>query len=941
MLSFWIAVASIIAFVLSTLSNLKNATSLEILRWSKLIGAAASPPSVLPLHRFEVVNVPLQTFPPRAYSDGRREDGRWGVQTRPGSRGTSRSPFLGLPTPTTPVATFHLCDDRALQHEIQNAVSVVSRPNGARSVLFPTTSRDVDVATEFPPWTPNARLAHTPSEGIPPFVEESDPISLSSTGKTSADVEARSTLKFSLPSSPISLDTATTDDPQHNSGERQPLPVYVSPLPPPPTVMLSNRTSALSSPLYDHHPSPSPYEIRPQSSSTLSSGILFEDEVARLPSSGSTLLTPLTMASVNPSIRRQPGEAVDAHAYPNLGHSKVSSRVITESTGSSCGVEAVVSISLTDSSILAETGHPNVPGDVAEALDIFVPTRLILDGDLDQLPRDRSHGIAVAVPPVAASFMRRPAVHVRRTTQSFIAVANTSPAKSISKALPIALSPLLTLALDTSAGCSSSALTSRNRSQSLSLQLVHVGGAGGGSRIPQKDDAWLVVDVKRTVIRESRYVSPRSPANIPLPVESHCGNPLPRSISLTESASLPSQHQSSIPRRVHLASSLLYQPSGLSSVSLAALPPQTNSTSRAAPVLRTSAPAQPAALPIVNVRSAATIRSEDGKQSMQCQTPLLVSELVLRGLPRESSFRSRKCKKLGKGRHEERNGKTVTRVSAVKKGKWCDCKNKKDLSDQAGRRVMSRWETQCLRRVAGQEHLLEIIEAWEDIKAGVTFIRTEFINGYSLADWIEWSPRGNWRNCAPVAAILYQIRMDKSHAWIWVLNLPSNFYSKVNQGLLELESCGVTHADIKLGNIMKALGVTEGFVPSEARRRVGAIHGSRDVFAVGQTMNLLFEHKCWRTPLQPWETELRRIVTPCCDEDHIKRLTPQRILTELYRACAQHGAGSEGGSWHIIRRQLEIDQQELSEGRARQEARQEPTYAPCCQSPMPPPGLRP
>ncbi|KAG8876964.1 polo-like kinase 3 [Tulasnella sp. 331] len=564
--------------------------------------------------------------------------------------------------------------------------------------------------------------------------------------------------------------------------------------------------------------------------------------------------------------------------------------------------------------ISAETGHPNVPGDVAEALDIFVPARPISDGggsdfkassiirmcsdssgttNPDQLPRDRGREIAVAVLPVAATSMRRPAVHVRCTTQPFVAVANTNPGRNISKALAIAPLPLL-------------------KRRSPSPQLVHVGGVGGGSRIPQKDDAWLVLDVKRTAIRESQDVSPRLPADIPLTVEGHVGNPLPRSISLTESSSISSQHHSTIPRRVHLASSLLYQPSGSSGVSLAALPPQTNPASRPVPVLESSAPAQPEVLAIANVRSAVTIRFEDGKQSMQCQTPLLVSEFVLRGLPKESSFRSRKCEKLGKGgfgsvrRHEERNGKTVTRVSAVKKGKWCDGKNKKDPSDQAGRRVMSRWETQCLRRVAGQEHLLEIIEAWEDVKAGATFIRTEFINGYSLADWIEWSPRGNWRNCAPVAAILYQ----------------------VNQGLLELESCGVTHADIKLGNVMvrhdgrvvlvdfglaqigdaiESLGGTEGFVPSEARRRVGAIHGSRDVFAVGQTMNLLLDHKCWRTPLQPWETGLRRIVISCCDEDHAKRLTPQRILTELYRACAQHGGGSDDGSRHIIRRQLEMD----------------------------------
>ncbi|KAG8843616.1 polo-like kinase 3 [Tulasnella sp. 330] len=832
MLSFWIAVASIIAFVLSTLSNLKNATSLKILRWSKLIGAAASSPSVLPLHRFEVVNVALPTFPPRAYSDGRREDGRWGVQTRPGSRGTSGSPFLGLPTPTTPVATFHLCDDRALQHEVQTAVSVVSRPNGARSVLFPTTSRDVDVATEFPPSTPNAHLAHISCEGIPLFVEESDPIFLSGTGKTSAEAATRSTLKFPLPcvplrplqkdvacvqtpgasALPMSLDTTTTDDPRHKSAERQPFPDLSAGLRLPPStstdcyplkqdiclVLAALRSSSI--PQFD------PYELHPQSASTISSAIPFEDELARLPSSGSTLLKPLTTASVDPCIRRQPGKAVDVHASSNLNNARVSSRVITESTDSSCGVEAVVSIPLTDSSISAETGHPNVPGDVAEALDIFVPARPISDGD----------------------------------------------------------------------------------------------------------DAWLVLDVKRTAIRESQDVSPRLPADIPLTVEGHVGNPLPRSISLTESSSISSQHHSTIPRRVHLASSLLYQPSGSSGVSLAALPPQTNPASRPVPVLESSAPAQPEVLAIANVRSAVTIRFEDGKQSMQCQTPLLVSEFVLRGLPKESSFRSRKCEKLGKGgfgsvrRHEERNGKTVTRVSAVKKGKWCDGKNKKDPSDQAGRRVMSRWETQCLRRVAGQEHLLEIIEAWEDVKAGATFIRTEFINGYSLADWIEWSPRGNWRNCAPVAAILYQ----------------------VNQGLLELESCGVTHADIKLGNVMvrhdgrvvlvdfglaqigdaiESLGGTEGFVPSEARRRVGAIHGSRDVFAVGQTMNLLLDHKCWRTPLQPWETGLRRIVISCCDEDHAKRLTPQRILTELYRACAQHGGGSDDGSRHIIRRQLEMD----------------------------------
>ncbi|KAG8882161.1 hypothetical protein FRB98_003908 [Tulasnella sp. 332] len=712
-----------------------------------------------------------------------------------------------------------------------------------------------------------------------------------------------------------------------------------------------------------------PYQTYPPSSSTLSDSFV-EYEATMPPLNNLALFSPPMTVSMKLFGSHDIGEAITAHSSPDQSSAKSSSEVIMGPTTFCDDMKAAMSTHPEISDIAAlndppKTGHSEVLVDARKTLNLSSSPRVSPNSNMEAPSRlgttllnpsdmigliplsgDACCEVPAGVFPVMTSPSRGPAVHAWWNRQPPIAAVTVKAARNTSQALGFTPSPVLHSDLKTSAGYPLSSFAPTNpcdlpypfvydrspqRQESLSSQFgggrvlpcshssrspaLHLGpvnSKGGQSRIPQAEDTWSAVDVKTNAVRDSQGVLPRSPADIRFGVTGQAGNPLPKSINLVMSSSFPSQHRSSIPPRTHLASSLLYDPSGSSGASLTVPPLSVGCSARQVSIPGPSALAHPRIPANANARSTATITFKDGKEVMRFQTRSLVFELVSAELPKESTIRSVKCEKLGKGgfgsvrRHEERNGKTVTRVSAVKKGKWRDGKNKASLSHQAGRRVMSRWETKCLERVAGQEHLLQILEAWEDVKAGATFIRTDFVDGCSLPDWMEWTPSGNWENSAPVAAILYQ----------------------VNQGLLELQSCGVTHADIKPDNVMarrdgwvvlvdfglahigdaiERLGGTKGFIPSEARRRVGAIHGSRDVFAVGQTMQLLLNHKCWRTPLQPWETKLRNIITSCCDEDHATRLTPQRIRTDLFEACGLHGAGSEDGSRRVIERQLKKD----------------------------------
>ncbi|KAG8865643.1 hypothetical protein FRB98_005355, partial [Tulasnella sp. 332] len=325
------------------------------------------------------------------------------------------------------------------------------------------------------------------------------------------------------------------------------------------------------------------------------------------------------------------------------------------------------------------------------------------------------------------------------------------------------------------------------------------------------------------------------------------GSALPTSANAGQSPDVPSHPRPFLLSRLHAASSLLYNPSASSAASSANLPNQVDASTPSAPPLPVMAPLTPAAptpVAATQARSTITVAFNDGKEPMDCQARVDAYRLMSGVLPRESVHRSIKCELLGKGafgsvrRHEERNGKTVVRVSAVKKCKWSNGARKRDPSQQAQRRLMARWETRVLEQLQGQEHLLQAIESWEDVKSGATYIRTDFIDGFSLGDW-----PGN-----------IMVRRD---------------------GLVVLVDFGFSH----IGDAIFRLGGTEDFVAREARRQQGAIHASRDVFAVGITMDAILDVKCMNDFVQDWEIGLVIIVESCCDVDHTKRPTPSEIHT--------------------------------------------------------------
>ncbi|KAG8873888.1 hypothetical protein FRB97_006353, partial [Tulasnella sp. 331] len=374
-----------------------------------------------------------------------------------------------------------------------------------------------------------------------------------------------------------------------------------------------------------------------------------------------------------------------------------------------------------DSNTSTESGGPKAVADAAEAFEVFALPCRVLNASSSNVeasfkistrssdPFDGTNPVQLSgemgreiaeVPPVTPSPIRRPVADAWWTIQSPVATAkaNTDTTRDTSQAVAATPSPLPRSELNTTAGWSSSALTSLNLrgissppmhdgalgrqegassvsrgrwpsdghpSRSPPLQPVATGAPsyiprGGQSSTPSNsvhnadyrdclNDAWFVADVKTTVAQDAQVISSRPPARTPFDVDGQAGKAFPRSINVIQSPTLPSQCRSSIPPTIRLESSLLYNPSGSSGASPTAPPLRAGSSPRHESIPGPSALAHPTISPNANAQSTATITFNDGKELMHYQTRRLVFKLVSADLPKASTIRSVKCEKLGKG----------------------------------------------------------------------------------------------------------------------------------------------------------------------------------------------------------------------------------------------------------------------------------------------------
>ncbi|KAG8844352.1 hypothetical protein FRB96_003076 [Tulasnella sp. 330] len=934
MLSIFVMVSSLISFFASLLPFIGDAIQVTLsMSWWKRRGTEAIPSNVLPMHLLDTVTVVLPTIPSQAYVGGRsqaqRPDAAVNQSTRPGSSVASVRVVSTSTIPATTVTVYPLHDDVPHYHYKPTAADFV-HPRAARTAsLFPTRSRAVHLSGPYRPSvaTPPVRIlanddvvvsADKPATGLAVIREEDCHARDVKVQMTTPECSSRCidvqpsqddracAQKSGTPGLLSSLGNTQADVRAEVSEDSEDA-LQLSPCPPLGTLKdhVAFSLAALRSadlPQSDRFAFDFP-------SSPTSFSTSHEDIIKDLPLNDAMLFAPFMTLRHESSPGRNLERATDgpntintSGASPSASATGFLDELLSSSTPPD-GVDSVVSSGHSDAPSIHASGSAkdDAPGPTASPTSISPPSgpaiQTILDSSarcltgLDVLgptipsPRDPGDHKSVTVPPrgvgCAGADVVSPTVvpvESRPIVNAWLAVA--LPGGNI----------------DTSEDAMESRAGSPESQPLPSPEPVSsVGGLGDRRRVlcATNNDVWFVGNTERRISKGLPGVGDRSQTAFQSGVTGLGGSAPPRSANAGQSPDVPSHPRPLLPSRLHAASSLLYNPSASSAASSANLPNQVDTLTPSVPPLPVMAPLTPAALTPVaatQARSTITVAFNDGKEPMDCQARVDAYKLISGMLPKESVHRSIKCELLGKGafgsvrRHEERNGKTVVRVSAVKKCKWSNGARKRNPSQQAQRRLMARWET----------------------RSGATYIRTDFIDGFSLGDWVMWSSGAFWNNPAPVAALLYQ----------------------VNQGLLELRSCGVTHADIKPGNIMVRrdglvvlvdfgfshigdaifrLGGTEDFVPREARRQQDAIHASRDVFAVGVTMDAILDVKCMNDFVQDWEIGLVKIVESCCDVDHTKRPTPSEIHTKLSEACHQHGGATESGSRHVIMCQLEAD----------------------------------
>ncbi|KAG8885060.1 hypothetical protein FRB98_002019 [Tulasnella sp. 332] len=847
----------------------------------------------------------LPNIPPQAYVGGRsqaqRPDAAVNQSTRPGSSVVSVHIVSTSTIPATTVTVCPLRDD-ATHYDYKVTAADVIHPRAARSPsLVPTRSRAVNLGGPHPPSVATTPVRIFADDDI--VVSADKPATNGLAVIREEDCHARDVeVQISRHSLCDPLDTLKDD-------------VALS--------LAALRSADL--PQFD------PYAFDFRSSSSTSFSTCHEDIISGLPLNDGMLFAPFMTLRHESSPGRSLEKATDAPNTANTSGADPSASAagsfgeLSSSSPPSDCVQSATSLDYSDAPSIHTSGNAkaDAPGQNASPVSLSPPSGPAIQACLDSgvhcliglnvsshiipSPRDSKDHMNVTASPHDVG-----RAGVDGVSPTAVPVENRPIVNACwAVALPDDNVDTPEDAVDSPAG------SPESQSSPSSEPLSFVGGLGNLRRTlcAANNDAWFVGNTERAIAKGLQDVGHRSRIAFPSGVTGLVGSIPPGSGNAGQSPDVPPHHRPLIPSRLHLASSLLYNPSGSSATSSANLSSRVNASTPSAPplpVMAPSTPAGPTRVAATHAGSTLTVTFNDGKERMDCQARVDAYRLMSGVLPKESVHRSTKCELLGKGgfgsvrRHEERNGKTVVRVSAVKKCKWSNGARKRNPSQQAQRRLMARWETRVLEQVQGQEHLLQTIESWEDIKSRATFIRTDFIDGFSLGDWVMWSSGALWNNPAPVAALLYQ----------------------VNQGLLELRSCGVTHADIKPGNIMVrrdglvvlvdfgfghigdvifGLGGTEDFVPREARRQHDAIHASRDVFAVGITMDAILDVKCMNDFAQDWEIALVKIVKSCCEVDHTKRPTPSEIHTKLSDACRQHGGDTESGSRHVIMCQLEAD----------------------------------
>ncbi|KAG8867324.1 Testis-specific serine/threonine-protein kinase 4, partial [Tulasnella sp. 331] len=309
------------------------------------------------------------------------------------------------------------------------------------------------------------------------------------------------------------------------------------------------------------------------------------------------------------------------------------------------------------------------------------------------------------------------------------------------------------------------------------------------------------------------------------------------------------------------------------------------------------------------------VKFADTKKPIQATIPTpcaLVLPLEHKPMPRGPRLAWDDVKHLGSGTFgsvvlqsrciRRSDGTYQDELTAVKHSNWI---KHKAQDSRVYHRLMPRMEYAVLKKLAGAQHVVQVHEMYEDPARGISSMRMEYIHGVSLWNWMSWSLRsGTFWSVSTCVAIGIQL----------------------TAGLVELESQGVVHADIKPENLMiehdgrlvicdfglahlgeAALVPNGGSAHYMSPEIADGIYSARDVYAAGVILSQVLGNKCWSRDLKISEPELCKVVQSCYDADWRRRPFASDLLTSL-KTCRKNCLPmSENDSQAVIAQQLKDD----------------------------------
>ncbi|KAG8985865.1 hypothetical protein FRB93_005591 [Tulasnella sp. JGI-2019a] len=285
------------------------------------------------------------------------------------------------------------------------------------------------------------------------------------------------------------------------------------------------------------------------------------------------------------------------------------------------------------------------------------------------------------------------------------------------------------------------------------------------------------------------------------------------------------------------------------------------------------------------------VKFTDTKRPMEAIIPARAASILpleYIALPKGSEVPWKKVRELGKGtfgsvvlqRHrvECSNDTWHDQYTAAKHIRWTEGKTPED---RALLRLMPRMEYALLKKLGKASHVVHAQEMYEDPIQGTCSILMEYIQGVSLGDWVCWNLESVWpaSTCVALGFQLFAgIVQIQTHGIIHADIKPDNIMVKQN-GHLIICDFGLAY----IGDATLLFGGTRQYTPPEVEQ---GVHSARDVYAAGTTLAEVMEYMCRSLAKPSWEIRLRQKIDSCrIAKDWEAR--PSALCMQSFMRCLQ------------------------------------------------------